>query len=99
MISISYDDLAFIGKYYDFKPCVDVVESLVDELASVLEDCTGLDVCVYQDFDDDLFFRVYAGCSAVEVYVLDGVLCVDFDDTWMLSSRSVGCTSLSVSKT
>ncbi len=89
MITINQEDLNELTKYYDYKPTHEIVEMMVDDVAQIIGKASGQEIEIIQDFDDENYYRLYAGCSAVEVYILDGVIQVDFDIGYQLAPQSM----------
>ena len=93
MILIDMDNLDFFEKYFDKDPTPEVVEKLVDELSLKLDKITGYETEIYQDIDNPTYYRIYAGCCAVEVYLEDNKIQVDFDNNWQIRSSETKNTS------
>ncbi len=85
MITINPEDLESIKKYYDYKPSHEIIEMLVDDVAEIIGKASGQEIEIMQDFDDENYYRLYAGCSAVEIYLLNGVIQIDFDIGYQLA--------------
>lgn len=88
MITIEKNELEKLEKYYKYTPTPKIVDQLVDELADILEKSSGLETGIYQDMDDETYYRLYSGCSAVEVYLKNNVIQIDFDMGWQLGLSS-----------
>lgn len=86
MITIDEKDLDILKKYYECTPDQDTMDRLVDELADVLEKSSGQETGIYQDIDDTRYYRLYSGCSAVEVFVENEKIQIDFDMGWQLGN-------------
>ncbi|MCD7781968.1 MAG: hypothetical protein LUG89_04680 [Methanosphaera sp.] len=86
MITIHQSDLDVLRKYYDYEPSQAVVDALVEDLAYILGIRSGLDIDIIQDYDDPMYYRLYAGCSAVDVYIENSSIQVDFDLSFQLST-------------
>lgn len=86
MITIDRNDLKRLEKYYKYEPNQETVDLIVNELIDILGKSSGHEIDIYQDIDDPLYYRLYAGCSAVEVYVENNNIQIDFDIGWQLSS-------------
>lgn len=84
MITIEKNELKKLEKYYKYTPTPEIVDQLVDELADILEKSSGLETGIYQDMDDETYYRLYSGCSAVEIYLKNNVIQIDFDMYWQL---------------
>jgi len=99
MIFIEQKELDFLNKYLDGKELNhELVDSLVDELTFILEQSSGFEGVIYQDIDDENYYRIYFGSSAVEVYLDNGKLFIDFDDTWCLKENIINYDWVSVGK-
>ena len=85
MITINENDLRKLEKYYKTNPSYELVDLLVNELADILEKSSGLQTDIYQDMDEKTYYRLYYGCSAVEVYVQNNIMQIDFDMGWQLN--------------
>lgn len=85
MITINENDLRKLEKYYKTNPSYELVDLLVNELADILEKSSGLQTDIYQDMDEKIYYRLYSGCSAVEVYVQNNIIQIDFDMGWQLN--------------
>lgn len=85
MITINENDLRKLEKYYKTNPSYELVDLLVNELADILEKSSGLKTDIYQDMDEETYYRLYSGCSAVEVYVQNNIIQIDFDMGWQLN--------------
>ena len=85
MITINENDLRKLEKYYKTNPSYELVDLLVNELADILEKSSGLQTDIYQDMDEKTYYRLYCGCSAVEVYVQNNIIQIDFDMGWQLN--------------
>ena len=85
MININENDLRKLEKYYKANPSYELVDLLVNELADILEKSSGLQTDIYQDMDEKTYYRLYSGCSAVEVYVQNNIIQIDFDMGWQLN--------------
>ncbi len=88
MIIINPDEFSQLEKYYDIEPTEEVVSNLVDDLAEIIGKASGQDIEIYQDYDDSKFYRLYAGSSAAEVYVVDNVIQIDFDVTFKITEQT-----------
>ena len=53
-----------------------------------MEKSSGLEVEIFQDMDNTNYHRLYAGCSAVEVYLENNRIQIDFDMGWQLSPNN-----------
>ena len=99
MIFIEQKELNVLNKYLNREELNhESVDSLVDELTFILEEASGFEGVIYQDIDDENFYRIYFGSSAVEVYLEDGRLFIDFDDTWCLKNNNINYGSVSIEK-
>ena len=85
MITINENDLRKLEKYYKTNPSYELVDLLVNELADILEKSSGLQTDIYQDMDEKTYYRLYSGCSAVEAYVQNNIIQIDFDMGWQLN--------------
>ena len=68
------NDLRKLEKYYKTNPSYELVDLLVNELADILEKSSGLQTDIYLDMDEKTYYRLYSGCSAVEVYVQNKII-------------------------
>lgn len=90
MIFINKDELNVLDKYLNVEKLNhEVIDSLVDELTFTLERASGFEGVIYQDIEDENFYRIYFGSSVVEVYLDEDKLCIDFDDTWCLDNNII----------
>ena len=88
MITINENDLRKLEKYYKTNPSYELVDLLVNELADILEK--------YQDMNEKTYYRLYSGCSAVEVYVQNNIIQIDFDMGWQLNQSLQSQNNLSL---
>lgn len=99
MIFIGQKELNVLNKYLDMDELNhESVDSLVDDLTFLLEQVSGFEGVIYQDIDDENFYRIYFGSSTVEVYLECGKLFIDFDDTWCLEDSIINYDFVSVEK-
>lgn len=96
MITINENDLRKLEKYYKTNPSYELVDLLVNELADILEKSSGLQTDIYQDMDEETYYRLYSGCSAVEVYVQNNIIQIDFDMGWQLNQSLQSQNNLSL---
>ncbi len=96
MITINENDLRKLEKYYKTNPSYELVDLLVNELADILEKSSGLKTDIYQDMDEETYYRLYSGCSAVEVYVQNNIIQIDFDMGWQLNQSLQSQNNLSL---
>ena len=90
------NDLRKLEKYYKTNPSYELVDLLVNELADILEKSSGLKTDIYQDMDEETYYRLYSGCSAVEVYVQNNIIQIDFDMGWQLNQSLQSQNNLSL---
>lgn len=88
MITINKNEIKKLEKYYTKEITSELIDNLVDELAELMEKSSGLEVEIFQDIDNPNYYRLYAGCSAVEVYLENNRIQIDFDIGWQLSSNN-----------
>lgn len=88
MITINKNEIKKLETYYTKEITSELIDNLVDELAELMEKSSGLEVEIFQDMDNPNYYRLYAGCSAVEVYLENNRIQIDFDIGWQLSSNN-----------
>ncbi len=91
MIIINSDDLTQLEKYYDSDPTEELVSNLVDDLAQIIGKASNQDIDIIQDVDVPTYYRLYAGNSATDVYVVNGVIQIDFDLSFKIINPQDDC--------
>ena len=85
MIMINEEDLLQLNKYFEYEATNKTVKSVVEELYLILDKSCDYEIAIYQDIDNENYYRLYAGCSAVEVFLENDIIQIDFDNGWTLN--------------